>query len=145
MASYVIGIDVGGTNTDAVCLDGNTIVESCKVPTTSDVTSGVRKALEELLGKLKGMNVESNIAVFYKGPTTSDGTSVVLRANRRPCGQSGWVFELKTCRATGNPQFPQTRLDRTRSKPVRGRRTFLRIFLVGSGQGILFRVSPGRV
>ena len=29
-----IGIDVGGTNTDAVLIDGDAIVASIKVPTT---------------------------------------------------------------------------------------------------------------
>ncbi len=57
MASYVIGVDVGGTNTDAVCLDGNTIVDYAKVATTADVTSGVKKALQDLLAKL---NKEGN-------------------------------------------------------------------------------------
>lgn len=40
-----IGIDVGGTNTDAVLIDGDTIITSIKVPTTTDVLSGVRAAL----------------------------------------------------------------------------------------------------
>lgn len=40
-----IGIDVGGTNTDAVLIDGDTILSSIKVPTTQDVMSGVKAAL----------------------------------------------------------------------------------------------------
>ncbi len=44
-----IGIDVGGTNTDAVLLDGTTVVHAVKTPTTADVTSGVTAALELLL------------------------------------------------------------------------------------------------
>jgi N-methylhydantoinase A/oxoprolinase/acetone carboxylase beta subunit len=43
-----IGIDVGGTNTDAVLLDGSSVVHSVKTPTTSDVTAGVVTALAEL-------------------------------------------------------------------------------------------------
>ncbi len=43
-----IGIDVGGTNTDAVLLDGTTIVVAVKTPTTADVLSGVRQALREV-------------------------------------------------------------------------------------------------
>ena len=54
MSEYVIGVDVGGTNTDAVCLHGNNVLESSKVPTTADVTTGVKNALKDLLGKLKG-------------------------------------------------------------------------------------------
>jgi N-methylhydantoinase A/oxoprolinase/acetone carboxylase beta subunit len=45
-----IGIDVGGTNTDAVLLDGDTVVAAVKTPTTSDVTSGITTALRDLLG-----------------------------------------------------------------------------------------------
>lgn len=49
-----IGIDVGGTNTDAVLLDGGTILRSIKTPTTADVTTGVRKALAHVLGGTDG-------------------------------------------------------------------------------------------
>lgn len=45
-----IGIDVGGTNTDAVLIDGDTIVTSIKVPTTQDVLSGVKAALAHVAG-----------------------------------------------------------------------------------------------
>ena len=44
-----IGIDVGGTNTDAVLIDGNRVVASVKTTTTADVLSGVRSALAALL------------------------------------------------------------------------------------------------
>ena len=33
-----IGIDVGGTNTDAVLMDGDVLVSKVKNPTTTDVT-----------------------------------------------------------------------------------------------------------
>ena len=35
-----IEIDVGGTNTDAVLMDGETVLASIKTPTTEDVTQG---------------------------------------------------------------------------------------------------------
>ena len=44
-----IGIDVGGTNTDAVYLEDTRVVHAVKTPTTSDVTSGVTEALRRLL------------------------------------------------------------------------------------------------
>src|SRR5437016_6563493 len=44
-----IGIDVGGTNTDAVLLDGERVVAAVKTPTTADVTGGVTRALADLL------------------------------------------------------------------------------------------------
>jgi N-methylhydantoinase A/oxoprolinase/acetone carboxylase beta subunit len=40
---------VGGTNTDAVLLDGERVVAAVKTPTTADVTSGVTRALAELM------------------------------------------------------------------------------------------------
>ena len=46
-----IGIDVGGTNTDAALVEGTRILAAVKTPTTEDVTSGVREALKLLLAK----------------------------------------------------------------------------------------------
>ncbi|MTI16134.1 hydantoinase/oxoprolinase family protein [Rhodobacteraceae bacterium RKSG542] len=43
---YRIGVDVGGTNTDAVILKDREVVVGLKRPTTADVTSGVVNALE---------------------------------------------------------------------------------------------------
>src|SRR3979411_1236449 len=43
-----IGIDVGGTNTYAVLLDGDRVVFTVKRPTTMDVTSGILDALQAL-------------------------------------------------------------------------------------------------
>src|SRR5262245_17368324 len=43
-----IGIDVGGTNTDAVLLDHGRVVHSVKRPTTEDVISGILDALAAL-------------------------------------------------------------------------------------------------
>lgn len=44
-----IGVDVGGTNTDAVLMDGANLAAAAKLPTTADVTSGIINALTELL------------------------------------------------------------------------------------------------
>jgi N-methylhydantoinase A/oxoprolinase/acetone carboxylase beta subunit len=44
-----IGIDVGGTNTDAVLLEDGRIVHAVKTPTTEDVTGGIFAALSSLL------------------------------------------------------------------------------------------------
>jgi len=43
-----IGIDVGGTNTDAVLIVDEKVVHSVKRPTTADVTSGILDALQAL-------------------------------------------------------------------------------------------------
>jgi N-methylhydantoinase A/oxoprolinase/acetone carboxylase beta subunit len=43
-----IGIDVGGTNTDAVLIEGTTVLAATKSATTEDVTSGIVGALDSL-------------------------------------------------------------------------------------------------
>jgi N-methylhydantoinase A/oxoprolinase/acetone carboxylase beta subunit len=48
----VIGIDVGGTNTDAVLLQDARVLQSAKTPTTPDVTAGITAALDLLLARL---------------------------------------------------------------------------------------------
>ena len=45
-----IGIDVGGTNTDAVLFEDGRVVHAVKTPTTPDVTAGILSALVELAG-----------------------------------------------------------------------------------------------
>ena len=47
-----VGVDVGGTNTDAVLMDGSNLVGAAKLPTTGDVTSGIIDALTEVLKQL---------------------------------------------------------------------------------------------
>ncbi|MBA3896020.1 MAG: hydantoinase/oxoprolinase family protein [Sphingomonadaceae bacterium] len=44
-----IGVDVGGTNTDAVILDGDRVRASIKRPTSSDVSGGIQAAIAGLL------------------------------------------------------------------------------------------------
>ena len=48
-----IGVDVGGTNTDAVVMDGPDVLAGVKAPTTPDVTTGVREALEIVLDRAR--------------------------------------------------------------------------------------------
>ena len=45
-----IGIDVGGTNTDAVLMDSDVLVDKIKKPTTPDVTSGIISCINTLIG-----------------------------------------------------------------------------------------------
>ena len=48
---YRLGIDVGGTNTDAVILDrADKVLAKAKVPTTQDVTGGIIAALDAVIG-----------------------------------------------------------------------------------------------
>ena len=50
MNGYRLGIDVGGTNTDAVILDeDDTPIAQTKRPTTEDITTGIVNALDDVL------------------------------------------------------------------------------------------------
>lgn len=73
-----IGIDVGGTNTDAVLIDGDTVIATTKTFTTADVTSGVKTALAEIVEKA-GPAVNDVHAVMIG--TTHYTNAVVQRRN----------------------------------------------------------------
>jgi N-methylhydantoinase A/oxoprolinase/acetone carboxylase beta subunit len=51
LSSCVIGIDVGGTNTDSVILQGDNVLAWHKTPTTSDIQEGVERAIEQVVKK----------------------------------------------------------------------------------------------
>ncbi|PLT32780.1 hydantoinase/oxoprolinase N-terminal domain-containing protein [Bacillus sp. V5-8f] len=51
MSIYRIGIDVGGTHTDAVLLDeNNQVISETKSPTTEDVATGIYTAMKKIIG-----------------------------------------------------------------------------------------------
>jgi N-methylhydantoinase A/oxoprolinase/acetone carboxylase beta subunit len=76
-----IGIDVGGTNTDAVVMDGKTVIAGVKETTTPDVMSGVVAALTSVL-KASGKAPET-IDVVMIG-TTHFTNAVVQRRDLAP-------------------------------------------------------------
>ncbi len=71
-----IGIDVGGTHTDAVLLQGDDVVASTKALTSSDVTSGILEALEIVLSE--GNAAEDSVEAVMLG-TTQFTNAVVQR------------------------------------------------------------------
>jgi len=51
---YKIGIDIGGTNTDAVLVDGESNILACtKTSTTADIDVGFQTVLTEILRSTK--------------------------------------------------------------------------------------------
>ena len=76
-----IGIDVGGTNTDALVLDGGSVVAAVKTATTADVTSGIAAALAQVLAdpRVDHRAIEAVII-----GTTHFTNAVVARQGLRP-------------------------------------------------------------
>jgi len=78
---YRIGIDVGGTNTDAVIMDGQAIHAVVKVSTTPDVTSGLMQALQMVLESVA--LAPENVGLVVIG-TTHFTNAVIERRNLSP-------------------------------------------------------------
>jgi N-methylhydantoinase A/oxoprolinase/acetone carboxylase beta subunit len=76
-----IGIDVGGTNTDAVLMGSHdTVVAAVKTPTTGDVTTGVVTAISELLADAPEGFAPNEITAVMIG--TTHFTNAVVEARR---------------------------------------------------------------
>ena len=73
-----IGVDVGGTNTDAVLVDGRSVLATAKTPTTPDVTGGIVAALRALV-ESSGLEVARVQAVMIG---TTHFTNAVVEARR---------------------------------------------------------------
>ncbi len=76
-----IGIDVGGTNTDAVVMDGARVVAAIKTPTTANVSDGITTALRSLVAE-SGLDVSALDAVMIG--TTHFTNAVVERKRLQP-------------------------------------------------------------
>ncbi|WP_066390677.1 hydantoinase/oxoprolinase N-terminal domain-containing protein [Neobacillus mesonae] len=74
---YRIGIDVGGTNTDAIILDENRqIIHSVKSPTSLDIKTGIETALRNLL---KEANIDKSKITHAMLGTTQCTNAIVER------------------------------------------------------------------
>jgi N-methylhydantoinase A/oxoprolinase/acetone carboxylase beta subunit len=103
-----IGIDVGGTHTDAVLLDGDTVIASTKALTSADVITGIMDALETILAERAG--AEGSIEAVMLG-TTQFTNAVVERRElaevaavriAAPSGEGlppkvGWPDDISRC------------------------------------------------
>lgn len=72
-----IGIDVGGTHTDAALLDGDDVITTTKALTSADVLGGVVDALDAVLVDRPG--IESSIEAVMLG--TTQFTNAVVERN----------------------------------------------------------------
>lgn len=76
---YQIGIDVGGTNTDAVLLNSNyQVIAHTKIPTTKDVDFGIFKAMREVI--TSSSVPRSNIKYAMLG--TTHATNAIVERKR---------------------------------------------------------------
>ena len=67
--TWRLGIDVGGTNTDAVIIDGDLkLVAATKSPTTEDVMGGIKAAMHEVVEQV-GPEAAENIGFAMLGTT----------------------------------------------------------------------------
>eukprot|EP00050_Salpingoeca_kvevrii_P006914 m.292602 g.292602 ORF g.292602 m.292602 type:complete len:938 (-) comp12645_c0_seq1:139-2952(-) len=102
-----IGVDVGGTNTDAAILRDQTLIASTKRPTTADVSSGVVDAIRSVID---GVADPSEIDLVVLGTTHFVNALVqrktlervaVFRLAAPSCTeipiQLGWPADLKEC------------------------------------------------
>src|SRR5918996_2764011 len=82
--TFRLGIDVGGTNTDAVILDAsNQVVASAKSPTTPDVTTGIVNALHTVLATSR---LSPSAIRYAMLGTTHCTNAVVTRRGLNPVG-----------------------------------------------------------
>ena len=81
---YRLGIDVGGTNTDAVILDADDrVVSKAKHPTTRDVSTGIMKAVELVL---KESRIDPAGIVYAMLGTTHSTNAIVERKGLEKVG-----------------------------------------------------------
>ncbi len=104
---YRIGIDVGGTNTDAVLMNHDQVVATTKQPTTEDVTTGIEKALgtvletsgvatSEILGVMIGTTHFTNAVVERKHLTKTAVIRLCLPATLSVPPFAGWPEDIKS-------------------------------------------------
>jgi N-methylhydantoinase A/oxoprolinase/acetone carboxylase beta subunit len=103
-----IGIDVGGTHTDAVLLEGNEVIAATKALTSADVITGIMDALETILAEHAG--AENSVEAVMLG-TTQFTNAVIERRELaevaavrigRPSGDGlppkvGWPDDISSC------------------------------------------------
>lgn len=96
MPHYRIGVDVGGTNTDAALLNVDDtdprVYASTKTPTTPDITSGISTAIENVLTESGVDNRDEVLSVaigtthFINAVVQADVTRLSRVAVVRLCG-----------------------------------------------------------
>ncbi len=124
-----IGVDVGGTNTDAVLMEDTRVVASTKKPTTADVESGVIAAISDVLAEAR--LTPADIASVMIG-TTQFTNALVERA------QLDKVGVLRLASPSGEALPPFSGWPEDLAKQVRGN-----VFLLPGGYEVDGREISG--
>ena len=98
-----IGLDVGGTHTDAVLMDGSQVIARVKATTTEDVASGIEAALASILEGQSPASVDlltigttqfTNAVVERKQLSRVAAVRVCLPAGRGLMPRADWPQDL---------------------------------------------------
>ena len=100
-----IGVDVGGTNTDAVLMDGRTVVASVKTHTTADVMTGIIDGIAQLLSHAQlspdaissvmiGTTQFTNALVERRGLAEVAAVRLALPSGQAAAPKIGWPEDL---------------------------------------------------
>lgn len=111
-----IGIDVGGTHTDAVLVAGSEIVAACKQLTTADVLSGVKAALSDLQKQaggwpaldavMLGTTQFTNAVIERRELAEVAAIRIGLPSGRGLPPGCGWPDDIHACLGTGSYALP---------------------------------------
>jgi N-methylhydantoinase A/oxoprolinase/acetone carboxylase beta subunit len=94
-----VGVDVGGTNTDAVVMEGKKFLGGAKSPTTSDILTGVENAIKSAL---KEANTSSNSVDVLIIGTTHFVNALIQRKKLTSTGL------IRMCLPSGSSILPFT-------------------------------------
>lgn len=119
--AYYIGVDTGGTFTDAVCADGEGNMWVAKTPSTpQDLSVGVMDCLQ-LLAEQAGVSLETLLSQAQKlahGTTASVNAMVQRRGAKTGLittrGFKDHLVMMKGSRGTGLPEAERARFSRVR-------------------------------
>src|ERR1044071_8762332 len=138
-----IGIDVGGTNTDAVLIEEGKVAGAVKAPTSEDVTTGILDALKALgaTGVLKGKKIDgvmigtthfinavvqrrslTRVAALRLGMPASASLPPFCDWPADPAGPWGGAAASPGSRRGGSPSGPRPRCRRAATGPRAWRR-----------------------
>lgn len=120
MTQIRVGIDVGGTFTDAVAIDGETmqVIAQTKVPTTHDADAGVAAGIVEAASSiLDDLDASADDVVFIAHGTTQ-ATNALLEGDVEKVGIIGLGQGLKGLRGKSETAIDDIDLDNGQRIPT---------------------------